>query len=196
VLPLRLGQRVEVIPQLDGARPAHGGVGVVLAQGELASFDADARSERASASYVLVRVSAAVLLAQRAKATSAAGAAAGERHASVKVDKGLAAARACERQDLLNNVLLDRLAAVGAHALALAAEALLELLPAEALELGKSEMLSRKLLHQQERGKRLERVRGELELRQNLRQKGRRRKVADAVDGRPAVYKWQPERKR
>jgi len=54
----------------------------------------------------------------------------------------------------------------------------------------------RKLLHQQERAKRLELVRGELELRHNLRQKGRRRKVADGVDGRPAVYQWLPERKR
>jgi U3 small nucleolar RNA-associated protein 11 len=54
----------------------------------------------------------------------------------------------------------------------------------------------RMLLAQQERGKKLELVRSELELRHHLRQKGRRRKVADAVDGRPAVYKWEPERKR
>lgn len=59
-----------------------------------------------------------------------------------------------------------------------------------------SKMTYRRVLHQQERAKRLELVRGELELRHNLRQKGRRRKVADGVDGKPAVYQWLPERKK
>mmetsp|Transcript_25626 Transcript_25626/g.85562 ORF Transcript_25626/g.85562 Transcript_25626/m.85562 type:complete len:261 (-) Transcript_25626:58-840(-) len=52
------------------------------------------------------------------------------------------------------------------------------------------------LYHRQERAKQLGKVREELELRQHLRTKGRRKKVVDAVDGRPAQYKWAAERKR
>jgi len=54
----------------------------------------------------------------------------------------------------------------------------------------------KQLLHRQERGKKLRRVREELELRNNLRTKGKRKKVADAENGRSAIYKWFPERKR
>mmetsp|Transcript_34835 Transcript_34835/g.97732 ORF Transcript_34835/g.97732 Transcript_34835/m.97732 type:complete len:269 (-) Transcript_34835:22-828(-) len=55
----------------------------------------------------------------------------------------------------------------------------------------------RELLHRQERAKKLKRVREELELRENLRGKGKRKKASDATeDGKPAVYRWQYERKR
>jgi len=54
----------------------------------------------------------------------------------------------------------------------------------------------KEVLHRQERQKRLRRVREELELRQLLRQKGPRRKVADATEGRPAQYRWNYPRKR
>jgi U3 small nucleolar RNA-associated protein 11 len=52
------------------------------------------------------------------------------------------------------------------------------------------------LFERQERAKKLARVRGELELRNHLRTKGKRRKVADGENGQPAVYKWQFKRKR
>jgi len=52
------------------------------------------------------------------------------------------------------------------------------------------------LLQRQERAKKLRRVREEMELRTHMRQKGRRKKVADAKDGCPAVYRWMPERKK
>eukprot|EP00927_Polykrikos_kofoidii_P073631 TRINITY_DN69652_c0_g1_i1.p1 TRINITY_DN69652_c0_g1~~TRINITY_DN69652_c0_g1_i1.p1 ORF type:complete len:262 (-),score=69.54 TRINITY_DN69652_c0_g1_i1:209-994(-) len=55
----------------------------------------------------------------------------------------------------------------------------------------------RELLFKQERVKKLERVRQEIETRANLRKKGRRMKVSAAVkDGAPAAYKWLPDRKK
>lgn len=54
----------------------------------------------------------------------------------------------------------------------------------------------KELFARQERAKRLSAVREELELRSHLRGKGKRFKVADAKDGRPAQYKWNFERKR
>lgn len=52
------------------------------------------------------------------------------------------------------------------------------------------------LIQRQERVKKLKRVRQELELRQHMRGKGKRIKVADAIGDMPAVYRWNPERKR
>jgi len=55
----------------------------------------------------------------------------------------------------------------------------------------------RKLLGLQERSKQLRKVREELELRSQLRgNKGIRRKVCDATATRPAIYRWNYDRKR
>jgi len=54
----------------------------------------------------------------------------------------------------------------------------------------------RELFGRQERAKRLTRVREELDLRANLRTKGRRKKESDGGKDKVAVYKWFPERKR
>jgi U3 small nucleolar RNA-associated protein 11 len=54
----------------------------------------------------------------------------------------------------------------------------------------------KELFSRQERAKRLGHVREELELRQNLRTKGRRMKLKDGGKDNPAAYKWFPERKR
>lgn len=55
------------------------------------------------------------------------------------------------------------------------------------------------LFHRQERARKLKVAREELELRKHLREKGRRKKVADAKsgdNGHPAIYKWEYKRKR
>jgi len=54
----------------------------------------------------------------------------------------------------------------------------------------------RELVHRQSRAKNLRKVREELEMRNHLRSKGRRLKVADATDDKPAQYKWFYERKK
>jgi U3 small nucleolar RNA-associated protein 11 len=54
----------------------------------------------------------------------------------------------------------------------------------------------KELFARQERVKKLRRVREELDLRANLRGKGRRMKVSDGGKDKVAVYKWLPERKR
>jgi len=54
----------------------------------------------------------------------------------------------------------------------------------------------RELLHRSARAKKLGRVREELELRQHLRTKGKKMKVQEASGGKPAQYRWFPERKR
>lgn len=54
----------------------------------------------------------------------------------------------------------------------------------------------RELFARQERAKKLGRVRQELDIRQQLRTKGKRMKVSDAGEKQAAVYKWFPERKR
>lgn len=54
----------------------------------------------------------------------------------------------------------------------------------------------KELLRRQGRAEKLGRVREELELRTHLRTKGKRMKVVDAKDGKPAQYKWLAERKR
>lgn len=59
-----------------------------------------------------------------------------------------------------------------------------------------TKMAYRDLVHVQERAKKLGRVREELDLRQALRKKGVRKKVASKDKDRPAVYKWHTERKK
>lgn len=54
----------------------------------------------------------------------------------------------------------------------------------------------KELFGRQERAKKLRRVREELELRANLRTKVRYKKMSEAKDGHPAVYRWNSERKR
>lgn len=69
--------------------------------------------------------------------------------------------------------------------------------PSAAIELSHEARASyRELLQRQERLKRLTNVREELELRRHMRTKGRRTKVADAADGKPASFRWDAERKR
>ncbi len=74
-----------------------------------------------------VRVPAAVLLAERAEAGAAPLARASEREAAAEVDERLAASRACEREDLLDDVVPDLLPrVVGARLGALDLQPLLE----------------------------------------------------------------------
>jgi len=54
----------------------------------------------------------------------------------------------------------------------------------------------RKLLGLQERSKQLRKIREELELRTQLRSNGIRRKVAEATATRPAIWRWNYDRKR
>ena len=56
---------------------------------ELALFHTETLSERATIANVLVRIVAAIFLAERAEAATASRAAASERDAAVEVDKGL-----------------------------------------------------------------------------------------------------------
>eukprot|EP00931_Biecheleriopsis_adriatica_P076041 TRINITY_DN49796_c0_g1_i1.p1 TRINITY_DN49796_c0_g1~~TRINITY_DN49796_c0_g1_i1.p1 ORF type:complete len:288 (-),score=85.61 TRINITY_DN49796_c0_g1_i1:58-855(-) len=52
------------------------------------------------------------------------------------------------------------------------------------------------LLERQERAKKLGKVREELELRKNMRTKGRVKKVGEATKDKPAQFKWMYDRKR
>mmetsp|Transcript_27349 Transcript_27349/g.63081 ORF Transcript_27349/g.63081 Transcript_27349/m.63081 type:complete len:266 (+) Transcript_27349:85-882(+) len=52
------------------------------------------------------------------------------------------------------------------------------------------------LVQRQERAKKLANIGNHLDLRHHLRKKGRRIKVADEKDGKPAVFKWDPQRKK
>mmetsp|Transcript_7409 Transcript_7409/g.16292 ORF Transcript_7409/g.16292 Transcript_7409/m.16292 type:complete len:277 (-) Transcript_7409:40-870(-) len=52
------------------------------------------------------------------------------------------------------------------------------------------------LVARQERAKKLTNIGHHLDHRTNMRKKGRRIKVADAVDGRPPVFRWDPQRKK
>lgn len=54
----------------------------------------------------------------------------------------------------------------------------------------------RALFGRQERAKKLEKIRTELEMRKHCRGKGKRTKVAEATDTHPAVFKWEYKRKR
>jgi len=52
------------------------------------------------------------------------------------------------------------------------------------------------LYQRQERAKKLGKIRHELELRANLRTKGRKLKVSEGDKDKPATYKWMYDRKR
>lgn len=55
----------------------------------------------------------------------------------------------------------------------------------------------RELLHRQERAKKLGQVREQLDQRQDMRGKGKRKKISGGGDdGAPTVYKWFPDRKK